>query len=74
LYSFYSFSGDPILKNPITKNCTGGVSQVEDPEFKPQYCKKKKKITTSINSTFAYIAKRIGSELGSKVRVPVFQA
>jgi hypothetical protein len=34
---------DPILKNPITKNWAGGVAQGEGPEFKPQYCKKKKK-------------------------------
>jgi hypothetical protein len=28
-------SGDPILKNPITKNRVGGVAQGEGPEFKP---------------------------------------
>jgi hypothetical protein len=26
------------------KNRTGGMAQGEDPEFKPHYCKKKKKI------------------------------
>jgi hypothetical protein len=30
------------LKNPITKNWAGGVAQGEGPEFKSQYCKKKK--------------------------------
>jgi hypothetical protein len=34
---------NPILKNPITKNWAGGVSQGEGPEFKVQYCKKKQK-------------------------------
>jgi hypothetical protein len=33
---------DPILKTPITKR-TGGVAQGVGPEFKPQYCQKKKK-------------------------------
>jgi hypothetical protein len=33
-----------MLKKPFTKkNRAGGVAQGEDPEFKPQYCKKKKK-------------------------------
>jgi hypothetical protein len=38
-------SGDHILKIPITKKKagTGGVAQGVDPEFKLQYCKKKKK-------------------------------
>jgi hypothetical protein len=31
------------LKNPITKNWDGGAAQGEGPEFKPEYCKKKKK-------------------------------
>jgi hypothetical protein len=35
-------SRDPILKNPITKNWAGGVVQGVSPEFKNQYCKKKK--------------------------------
>jgi hypothetical protein len=30
-------------KKPITENRAGGVAQGEGPEFKPQYCKKKKK-------------------------------
>jgi hypothetical protein len=34
--------GDPIWKNP-SQNRAGGVAQGEGPEFKPQYCKKKKK-------------------------------
>jgi hypothetical protein len=33
----------PYLKNPVTKNWAGGVDQGETPEFKPQYCRKKKK-------------------------------
>jgi hypothetical protein len=33
-------SGDPILKNCITKNWAGEVAQGEGPEFKPQYRKK----------------------------------
>jgi hypothetical protein len=36
-------SHDPISKNPIKKRA-GGVAQGVGPEFKPQYCKKKKKI------------------------------
>jgi hypothetical protein len=35
-------SRDLILKIPITKRA-GRVAQSEGPEFKPQYCKKKKK-------------------------------
>jgi hypothetical protein len=31
------------LKKTLHKNRTGGVFQGEDPEFKPQHCKKKKK-------------------------------
>jgi hypothetical protein len=34
---------DPISKKPFTKRA-GGVAQDVGPEFKPQYCKKKKKI------------------------------
>jgi hypothetical protein len=34
---------DPISENPIIKKLAGGVAQGEGPEFKPQYCKKKKK-------------------------------
>jgi hypothetical protein len=33
-----------MLKKPITKIWAGGVPQGEGPEFKPQCCKKKKKI------------------------------
>jgi hypothetical protein len=33
----------PYLEKPFTKNMAGGVAQGEGPEFKPQYCKKKKK-------------------------------
>jgi hypothetical protein len=36
-------SRDPILKNPITKNWASGMAQGEGLEFKPQYCKKKRK-------------------------------
>jgi hypothetical protein len=36
-------SWDPILKwKTLQKNRAGGVAQGEGPEFKPQYCKKKK--------------------------------
>jgi hypothetical protein len=35
-------SRDPMLKNPSQKRA-GGVAQGEGPEFKPQYCQKKKK-------------------------------
>jgi hypothetical protein len=31
------------LKKILHKNRAGGVAQAVDPEFKPQYCKKKKK-------------------------------
>jgi hypothetical protein len=34
---------DPISKKPITKKRAGGVAQGVDPEFKLQYCKKKKR-------------------------------
>jgi hypothetical protein len=34
---------DPISKKSITKNWAGGVADGVDPEFKPQYHKKKKK-------------------------------
>jgi hypothetical protein len=34
---------DPISKNPSQKNRTGRMAQSKDPEFKHQYCKKKKK-------------------------------
>jgi hypothetical protein len=33
---------DPILKNPSQKKDWWSVAQGEDPEFKPQDCKKKK--------------------------------
>jgi hypothetical protein len=36
-------SQDPILKKPITKKWAGGVPHDLGPEFKSQYCKKKKK-------------------------------
>jgi hypothetical protein len=39
-------SRDPILKIPNTKRA-GAVAQDIGPEFKPQYCKKKKKGHTS---------------------------
>jgi hypothetical protein len=32
-----------ILRKPFTKKRAGGVAQGVGPEFKPQYCKKKKK-------------------------------
>jgi hypothetical protein len=32
---------DPISKNPSQKRA-GGVAQGKGPEFKPQYCKKKR--------------------------------
>jgi hypothetical protein len=34
---------DPTLTKPITKKRAGRVAQGIDPEFKHQYCKKKKK-------------------------------
>jgi hypothetical protein len=37
-------SPDPILKRPSQKR-TSGMAQDVDPEFKSQYCKKKKKKT-----------------------------
>jgi hypothetical protein len=33
----------PYLKKNLHKNRVDGVAQSEGPEFKPQYCKKKKK-------------------------------
>jgi hypothetical protein len=36
----------PYLKKTLHKNRAGGVAQGEDPEFKPQYHKKKKKSKT----------------------------
>jgi hypothetical protein len=33
----------PYLGKTLHKNRAGGVAQGEGPEFKPQYCKKKKK-------------------------------
>jgi hypothetical protein len=47
------------LKKPFTKNWAGGVAQGEGPEFKPQYCKKRKKkiavsVTTERSKTNAY--------------------
>jgi hypothetical protein len=39
---------DPISKNP-SKNRAGGVVQGEGPQFKPQYCKIKKKCNESQN-------------------------
>jgi hypothetical protein len=33
----------PYQKNLNTNKKTGGVAQDVDPEFKPRYCKKKKK-------------------------------
>jgi hypothetical protein len=36
-------SARPYLEKPYHKNRTGGVAQGEGPEFKTQYCKKKKK-------------------------------
>jgi hypothetical protein len=36
----------PILKNPSQKRA-GGVAQGVGPEFKPQYCQKKKKLMGS---------------------------
>jgi hypothetical protein len=48
---------DPISKKPITKKA-GGVAQGVSPEFKPQYCQKKrkeKKIKThSLTSFFTF--------------------
>jgi hypothetical protein len=35
-------SSQDYLKNPITKNWTGGVAQGEGPEFKLQFCKQNK--------------------------------
>jgi hypothetical protein len=36
-------SRNPILKKNLRENRVGGVLQGEGPEFKPSYCKKKKK-------------------------------
>jgi hypothetical protein len=32
----------------LHKNGTGGVAQGEDPEYKPQYCKRKRRYLTGI--------------------------
>jgi hypothetical protein len=34
---------ETLTQKPLHKNRAGGVAQGEDPEFKPQYSKKKKK-------------------------------
>jgi hypothetical protein len=34
----------PYLKKNLSQKSAGGVAQGKGPEFKPQYCKKKKKI------------------------------
>jgi hypothetical protein len=41
-------------KKPITKKELGGVAQGEGPEFKHQYCKKKKKEGETWNLTALY--------------------
>jgi hypothetical protein len=42
----------PYLKKIFHKNKAGGVAQGEGPEFKPQYCKNKKKKNTVVLSYF----------------------
>jgi hypothetical protein len=42
-------SRDPILKTP-SKNRADGAAQGAGPEFKPQYCKKKKKVPSGLES------------------------
>jgi hypothetical protein len=45
-------SRDPISKVPNTERA-GGVAQGVSPEFKPQYCKKKKKKANSMMFNFS---------------------
>jgi hypothetical protein len=40
----------PCFENTHHKNRAGGVAQVVGPEFKPQYCKKKKKYPRGSNT------------------------
>jgi hypothetical protein len=51
-------SQDPISKNPSQKRA-GGVAQCVNPEFKPQYHKKKKKRKKSLRPAWA-IQKDLG--------------
>jgi hypothetical protein len=41
-------SARPYLKKAFIKNRAGGVAQGKGPEFKPQYCQKKKIIVSRI--------------------------
>jgi hypothetical protein len=45
----------PCLENTHHKNRAGGVAQVVGPEFKPQYCKKKKKIPKGIKYCIKFL-------------------
>jgi hypothetical protein len=49
-------SQDPISKKPITNKRADEVVQGVGPEFKPQYCKKKKKSSNKgVSSSKIYI-------------------
>jgi hypothetical protein len=48
---------EPYLEKPFTKNRTGGVVQSVDPEFKPQYSKKKVHILLVLISLVVYLQK-----------------
>jgi hypothetical protein len=54
---------DPILKKIHFKNRVGGVAQGVDPEFKPQYWKKKKQNTIIWHITVYYKAIAISLSL-----------
>jgi hypothetical protein len=56
-----SSSGDPISKNPSQK-CSGGV----DPDFKPQYWKKKKKGKSALLP--AYLDGVVGTMIPEKYK------
>jgi hypothetical protein len=45
---------DPIPKN-LSQKRTGGVAQGVEPEFKPQYCKKKKKALALYQKMSKYV-------------------
>jgi hypothetical protein len=62
-------------KNPSQQRA-GGVAQGEDPEFKPQYCKKKKKVKwvcwymSMIPATWVTIARGLRSNASPVKTLP----
>jgi hypothetical protein len=57
-------SQDPISKNPShAKKRAGGVVDSEGPEFKPQYCKKKKKVVNLDPYLQARVCGKVGDAL-----------